>query len=76
MEEKSIHVCVTGSPCCTAGKKKLYWEITMKKKKRNWRNIANQLVFNKKIKKEVRIHETLRENKQQNLPVRKKKSHK
>lgn len=47
------------------------------KKKRNWHNITNQLVFNKKIKKkEVRIHETLRENKQQNLPVRKKKSHK
>ena len=24
-EEECIHVCVTGSPCCTVGKKLMYW---------------------------------------------------
>ena len=33
-EKKSIHVCVTGSPCCIVEKKTLYGEITIKKKKR------------------------------------------
>ena len=26
-----IHVCLTGSPCCTAGKKNCIGEITIKK---------------------------------------------
>ena len=30
MEEKCIQVCVTGSPCCTVGKKNCVGDITIK----------------------------------------------
>jgi len=38
-KKECSHVCVTGSPCCTVGKK-LYWEI-----------IKNKLINSKKGKK-------------------------
>ena len=34
MGEKGIHVCVTGPPCCTVGKKIVLGEITIKKIKK------------------------------------------
>ena len=30
-----VHVCVTGSPCCTVGKKNCMEKITIKKNKNN-----------------------------------------
>ena len=46
MKIECLHVCVTGSPCCTAEKKNCIGEVTIKKKKKKKRkNIEFSGVF-------------------------------
>ena len=49
VNESNITVCVTGSPCCTVGKKKImYWEIFKKlEKPHKW---SNRAIYSQKKK--------------------------